>query len=254
VVDKPSGLLSIAAGAERERTAYWILSESLRKRGEKRRVAVVHRLDRDTSGLLVFAKDERTKRALMEGWNEAVIERRYVALVDISQAAPGTFDAGGGRIDAPLGEDRGGRVIVVPGGLPAATRWTVIGRGGRYLLLALDLETGRRNQIRAHLAYLRAPVAGDRKYDAPSDPVGRLALHAQTLAFRHPADGRVLRFEAPAPSSFSEALHTTKGKERPLAKAKEGTQGQRNVGKGKKGFEPQDRPRRSGKANPSRGR
>jgi len=203
-VDKPSGLLTTAAGAERERTVYWILCEYLRKRGEKRRAAVVHRLDRDTSGVLVFAKSDAAKRALMENWNEAVIERRYAAL------AEGDFPAAQGRIDEPLGEDRGGRVVVVPEGTPgalrAATRWRVRGSGNGYTLLELELETGRRNQIRAHLDWAGRPVAGDRKYDARTDPIRRLALHAEKLVVRHPADGRVMDFEVPAPAEFARAL------------------------------------------------
>lgn len=204
VVNKPSGLLTTAAGAERDNTAYWILCEYLRKRGEKRRVAVVHRLDRDTSGVLVFAKSEAAKRALMDNWNEAVLERCYVAL------AEGDFPEAEGRIDQALGEDRGGRVVVVPrgsdGALSASTLWRVIGSGNGYTLVELDLETGRRNQIRAHLDWVGRPVAGDRKYSAQSDPIGRLALHAKRLVFRHPADGRVMEFDVPAPPEFERAL------------------------------------------------
>ncbi len=202
VVDKPAGLLSIAAGRERERTAHWILSEYLRAKGEKRRAAAVHRLDRGTSGVMLFAKSEWAKRALMNNWNEAVAERRYVAL------AEGVFAEPEGTIDAPLGEDGGGRVIVMPGGKPALTRWKALplagfGRrlnpcAGGYTLLSLELETGRRNQIRAHLAWAGHPVAGDAKYGARSDPLRRLCLHAESLAFRHPADGRLMRFEVPA--------------------------------------------------------
>ncbi|MDR2746291.1 MAG: RNA pseudouridine synthase, partial [Treponema sp.] len=184
VVDKPAGLLSIAAGAEREKTAYWTLAEYLRKKGEKRRPAVVHRLDRDTSGLMVFAKSEAAKKKLMENWENAVIRRRYIAL------AEGEFprNKGGGAdeepregsdsgiIDEPLGEDGGGRVIVKAGGRRACTRWELLGRGNGYSLLALELETGRRNQIRAHLFFMGCPIAGDKKYGARTNPLDRLAL------------------------------------------------------------------------------
>lgn len=218
-VDKPSGLLTTAAGAEREKTAYWLLCEYLRKKGEKRRVAVVHRLDRDTSGVLVFAKSDAAKKALMENWNEAVIERRYAAL------AEGAFPAEEGLIDEPLGEDRGGRVIVVERGsrdaLSAATRWRVVGTGNGYTLVELELETGRRNQIRAHLDWAGRPVAGDKKYGARTNPIGRLALHAQRLVIRHPADGRIMEFEVPVPVEFGRTLRRRRDGDRSVNPSRE---------------------------------
>jgi 23S rRNA pseudouridine1911/1915/1917 synthase len=201
-VDKPSGLLSIATETEREKTAYWILAEYLRKKGEKRRPAAVHRLDRDTSGIMIFAKSEQMKKRLMEHWDELVTERCYIAL------AEGNFAEDAGTINAPLGEDRGGRVVVMQGGKPAITRWTRLQTGKNYSLLSLELETGRRNQIRAHLAWLGCPVAGDKKYGAKSDPLGRLALHAKTLSFHHPHSGELLRFNSPCPPGWDKALGT----------------------------------------------
>jgi 23S rRNA pseudouridine1911/1915/1917 synthase len=215
VVDKPAGLLSIAAGG-REETAYWISAEYLRKKGEKRRPAVVHRLDRDTSGVMIFAKSEQVKRRFMERWKELVTERRYVAVVE---GGFGGAKAGAGRaaaeglIDAPLGEDSGGRVIVREGGRPAVTRWKLLapkpseGKGeAAWTLLSLELETGRRNQIRAHLAWLGHPVAGDKKYRAKTDPLGRLCLHAVKIAFHHPKDGRIMEFESPLPGGFRDLV------------------------------------------------
>jgi 23S rRNA pseudouridine1911/1915/1917 synthase len=198
VVDKPAGLLSIAAGAEREKTVYRILAEYLRKKGEKRRPAVVHRLDRDTSGLMVFAKSEPVKKKFMERWDEAVALRRYTALAEGEFPRNGADPGTGGIIDEPLGEDRGGRVIVKAGGRRAVTRWTLLAAGKGYSLLSLELETGRRNQIRAHLCFLGHPVAGDKKYGAKTDPLGRLALHAGVLSFYHPSDGRRMEFNSPA--------------------------------------------------------
>lgn len=195
-VDKPAGLLSIAAGAEREKTAHWILSEYLRKKGEKRRAAVVHRLDRDTSGVLLFAKSGQTKQTLMETWDEAVQERRYTAV------AEGRFPEPAGTIDAPLAPDAHGRMIVSPAGQRAVTHWTVLHAGPQYTLLSLTLETGRRNQIRAHCAYLRRPIAGDQKYRAQTNPLSRLALHAEVLGLRHPRTGTYMRFESPSPKAF----------------------------------------------------
>jgi 23S rRNA pseudouridine1911/1915/1917 synthase len=203
VIDKPAGLLSIASGTEKEKTAYWIIAEYLRKKGEKRRPAAVHRLDRDTSGLMILVKSADFKKKFMDRWDESVKLRRYTALAegDIRTSSGGKNE---GIIDAPLGEDRGGRIVVRGGGMRAVTRWTLMktkgnDRDGFYSLLSLELETGRRNQIRAHLSYLGHPVAGDKKYAARTDPLGRLALHAGTLAFFHPHDGRLMEFESPLP-------------------------------------------------------
>jgi 23S rRNA pseudouridine1911/1915/1917 synthase len=196
VIDKPAGLLSIAAGTERDKTAYWVLAEYLRKKGEKRRPAAVHRLDRDTSGVMVFAKSEIVKKKLMAHWDEAVTQRRYVAV------AEGEFTEPAGVIDAPLGEDAGGRMVVRNDGKPAVTRWKLLKAGKGYSLLELELETGRRNQIRAHLSFLCRPVAGDTKYHARSNPVKRLCLHAERIAFHHPHDNRLMEFTSPLPGSF----------------------------------------------------
>jgi RluA family pseudouridine synthase len=204
VVDKPSGLLSIAAPGSRDKTVYWLLAEYLRHKGEKRRPAVVHRLDRDTSGVMIFAKAEAVKKALMENWDKAVIERRYLAL------AEGLFAEEEGVIAAPLGEDKSGRVVAVKeGGLAALTRWKRLGAGRAYTLLSLELETGRRNQIRAHLAFLGRPVAGDKKYWAKTDPLQRLCLHAEKIAFYHPKDGKIMEFESPAPEGFARLVPQT---------------------------------------------
>jgi 23S rRNA pseudouridine1911/1915/1917 synthase len=196
VVDKPAGLLSIAAGAERDKTVYWILSEYLRKKGERRRAAVVHRLDRETSGVMLFAKSEKVKRALMDNWDRLVTERRYLALTE------GTFTEESGLIDEPLGEDPRGRMVVKADGQRAVTRWKRITAGKTHSLLSLELETGRRNQIRAHLSWLGHPVAGDRKYNARTDPLTRLALHAERIVFQHPVTGKSMEFTVPAPEGF----------------------------------------------------
>jgi 23S rRNA pseudouridine1911/1915/1917 synthase len=198
VIDKPAGLLSVASGTEREKTAYWILCEYLRKKGEKRRPAAVHRLDRDTSGVMLFAKSGPVKKKLMDHWEETVTLRRYIALAE-GEVNPGgdvpDQGTGEGVIDAPLGEDAGGKVIVVKhGGKRAVTRWKVLNTLKNYTLLALELETGRRNQIRAHLSFCGHPVAGDKKYGAKTNPLKRLCLHAEALSFHHPKDGRIMEF------------------------------------------------------------
>jgi len=201
VVNKPEGLLSVAAGGEKNRTAYWILNEYLRRRGQKRQIAVVHRLDRDTSGVMVFAKSAAMKKALMDNWDNLVVERCYVAVVEGPVTEPE------GIIDLPLAEDPQGRVVIAASGrgLRAVTRWKLLRSGSRYSLLSLELETGRRNQIRVHCAALGHPVVGDRKYGSRMDPLKRLGLHAETLALHHPRTGASLEFSVPPPPGFTAA-------------------------------------------------
>ena len=191
-VDKPAGLLSIAAGGGREKTAYQILADYLRKKGGGARPAVVQRLDRDTSGVMIFAKSGWVKKKLMDNWDEMVTERRYICI------AEGELAGEEGLIDLPLGEDAGGRVVAKKGGKPARTRWTLLKARSGYSLLSLELETGRRNQIRAHLAAIGHPVAGDKKYWAKTNPLRRLCLHASRISFYHPRDGRLMEFESRA--------------------------------------------------------
>jgi 23S rRNA pseudouridine1911/1915/1917 synthase len=189
VVDKPAGLLSVASGSERDKTVYWLLCEYLRKKGEKRRPAVVHRLDRDTSGIMLFAKSEQVKRYFMDDWNNKIIRRRYLAIVE------GVIIEKSGVLDQDLGEDAGGRVIVKPGGKSAITHWTLLRTGAKHSLISAELETGRRNQIRAHFAHFKHPVAGDKKYNARTNPLNRLALHAENIVFHH--KGSILEFSSP---------------------------------------------------------
>lgn len=198
VVNKKSGLLSMATDRERERTAYRLLSDYVKKCRPENRIFILHRLDRDTSGLMMFAKDRETQRCLQENWNEAVTERTYLAV------AEGRPEKNTDLLVSNLSENAGLKVYVTAdgSGREAVTRYRVLESNGRYSLLRLDLETGRKNQIRAQLEAIGHPVAGDPKYGASSSPAGRLMLHAATLGFRHPVTGESCRFEAPAPAVF----------------------------------------------------
>ncbi len=244
VVNKPSGLLTMATGgasrgaggasaygksAGREDTVYSRLYDYAG------RIFIVHRLDRDTSGLLVFAKDQDTKLALQENWDEAVLERKYVAILE------GSIKDEEGWIETWLYEspksmkvhcyelsdsEQAQRIEMLSQGTgkgpkPPRRDWqfasthcrklkegTIAAGNSKnaekqtYTLVEFSLETGRKNQIRVHSEWIGHPIAGDRKYNARTNPIGRLALHAQTLSFLHPWTGKTLKFTSKLPKSF----------------------------------------------------
>lgn len=200
VVDKPAGLLTIATARERERTAYRLVRDSMARR-HGGRVFIVHRLDRETSGLLVFAKSPAAKQCLQEQFAARSVERVYVALVE------GRVAAAAGTLSGRLVEDRALRVRPTGdrrAGREAVTRYRVLERRRDTTLLELALVTGRRGQIRVQLAALGHPIVGDRACGSRRDPLGRLALHATRLGFVHPDGGR-LSFESAAPAAFGGA-------------------------------------------------
>lgn len=197
-IHKPAGLLSVATDTQKSRTAYRLTADYLHARDPRSRLFVVHRLDRDTSGVLLFAKSEDLKIALQEDWNGLVKKRGYWAVVE----GEGLPDSGECR--SRLSESKTYRVYSARGdeGKKAVTRYTVLARRKGYSLLDVELDTGRKNQIRAHLAELGHPVAGDDKYGARTNPMGRLALHAYELSLTEPQSGKLLSFTAPPPEGF----------------------------------------------------
>lgn len=218
VVNKPSGLLSVATnkGGNKgsEVTAHSLLMEYMGEQGSGR-IFIVHRLDRDTSGLIVFAKDEETKRALQDNWNEVVQERKYVAVLE------GHIDSEDGWIESWLYEHPKSLKVhayeLRQGDTPerpprkewqyASTHCQTIGHltidEEQYTKVEFELETGRKNQIRVHSQWIGHPIAGDKKYGAVTNPFGRLALHAQTLSFIHPWTGQTVRFTSRLPRLFN---------------------------------------------------
>ena len=194
VIHKPAGLLSMASDRERLRTAYRMATDYVHQRDPGARVFIVHRLDRDTSGVLLFAKDEETKRAYQDNWDALVRRRGYLAAVE--GRPPREADT----VRTLLRENAAHKVYSVrSGGKEAVTRYRVLRAGPRYALVEVELDTGRKNQIRAHMSELGCPVAGDRAYGAATDPLGRLCLHAHELALSDPFTGeeRVFRAEPP---------------------------------------------------------
>lgn len=200
VVEKNEGLLSVNTERQKERTAYTILNEYVRRTNKRNRVYIVHRLDRDTSGLMMFAKDEKTQHTLRDNWHRIVFDRRYVAVVN------GEMERNQGTVHSWL-TDRTLYVYSSPtddGGKEAITHYRTIKRNKDFSLIELNLETGRKNQIRVHMQDLNHPIVGDGRYgreDEPN-PLGRLALHAFKLCFYHPVTGEIMRFETPYPAPF----------------------------------------------------
>jgi 23S rRNA pseudouridine1911/1915/1917 synthase len=198
VVDKQPGLLSMATERERERTAYRLLWDYLAAQRPRARPFIVHRLDRETSGLLVFAKSEATKRHLQAQFEARTVERAYVALVR------GKVRRDAGTLESRLAEDKSLRVHATAGpeGKTAITSYRVIGHGQDTTLLELSLGTGRRRQIRVQLAAIGHPIVGDREHGGPSGPFRRLCLHAKRLGFVHPTTGKPMRFDSAAPEAW----------------------------------------------------
>ncbi len=200
VGNKAAGLLSVAAPYDRERTVHQFLNEYVRKGNSRSRKCVfpVHRLDRETSGVLLFAKTEQAQCSLKDHWKET--EKTYMTVVH------GRLAQKSGTISSYLVEDDKYRMHSfaddVEKGKLAHTAYTVIKEAGQFSVLKISLLTGRKNQIRVHLAHHGHPVVGDAKYGRPDTRYPRLALHAHVLAFTHPATGERLTFTAPVPEHF----------------------------------------------------
>jgi 23S rRNA pseudouridine1911/1915/1917 synthase len=198
-INKPAGLLSIATDKEKEHTAYHLLTDYVRIANPKARIFAVHRLDRETSGVLLAAKDERLKHALQDSWDELVAYRGYTAVVE------GSLTEKSGRIRSWLKETKT-HLMYSSGrsgdGQEAITNYEVLNESDQYSLLDIRLETGRKNQIRVHMKELGHSVVGDKKYGAATDPLKRLALHAYKLEITHPFSGGLLRFETEIPQKF----------------------------------------------------
>jgi 23S rRNA pseudouridine1911/1915/1917 synthase len=211
VINKPPGLLTIATESEKTRTAYAQLTTYVKARAPKgdARVFIVHRLDRDTSGLLIFARTEEVKYALQRAWKN--VTKKYHAVVQ------GTLVPPQGTLRSALVESDTLRVRSIKpsheDAKPAVTHYHTIRSGTEFSLVELALDTGRKNQIRVQLAEAGHPIVGDQKYGATADPARRLALHAVELRFRHPITGEALHFQSPLPDTVRGLI----GKKQPAA-------------------------------------
>lgn len=202
VVDKGYGLLSVGTDSSKKsnvETVYSILRDYVKSLHPSNKIFIVHRLDRDTSGLMVFAKNIEAKEALQHNWNNMVLERKYVALLD------GELDKDWGEICSNLAETSQHEVYSTDDPLEgklAVTRYKVRRKGKGHTLAEFSLDTGRKNQIRVHARDLGCPITGDKRYGNGSGPLHRLALHAETLRFAHPITRKDMNFVSPVPSQF----------------------------------------------------
>ena len=194
VIDKPAGLLSIATDEEEVETAYRYVGQYLKEKDAKNRVFIVHRLDRDTSGVMLFAKDFKTKEQYQDNWDDWVQKRKYSVLVE------GQIHPAKGFINSPLKEFDDTFVRVHKDGKEAITEYELVSDNDEVSLLDVYLHTGRKNQIRVHLSSLGYPVVGDKKYGATTNPIRRLALHSEELIVNNK------RFIAKTPKSFMKLI------------------------------------------------
>lgn len=200
VINKPSGLLTMGTDKEKIHTAYFELTDYVRSKDRRGRgrIFIVHRLDREASGLVVFAKNEKAKVTFQANWKDAV--KKYYAVVE---GAPVKSDD---RIENYLAEDEFRRVYITGeksrNAMHAVTLYRVLQRKQGFSLLEVTLVTGRKNQVRVHLSGMGHPIVGDKKYGSTTDPLGRLGLHAFYLSFKHPETGETKIFKTDLPGNF----------------------------------------------------
>ena len=197
VINKPSGLLTVATEKEKNKTAYHLVMEYLKKKNKNNRIFIIHRLDKDTSGIIMFAKNERAKHLYQDNWNDIVKKRCYYAVID------GKMENKEGTIKSYLKEN-GNMVYSVKdrSGKLAITEYKVLKERENISLLDINLKTGRKNQIRVHMKENKTPILGDLKYGEKSKLINRLALHAYKLELVNPVTKKLLTFEINMPNEF----------------------------------------------------
>lgn len=203
-INKPSGLLSVANDTEKGRTAYRIVTDYVQQKDRHNRIYVVHRLDEDTSGVLVFAKNPKLQKELQANWSDIVKSRGYYAIVE------GKMDKKEDTLVNYLKENTLNLMYVSSdrvNGKKCVTHYKVMKDNENYSLLDVNIDTGRKNQIRVQLGHLGHHVIGDDKYGEPSDPLKRLGLHAYELIFVNPLTKKVHKFVAPMPEEFKKLFN-----------------------------------------------
>ncbi len=202
VINKPAGLLTVATEKDESVTVYHMLTKYVKLRNSRNRAFIVHRLDRDTSGVLLAAKNEEIRNAFQDRWDELALHRGYIAVVE------GAPDKDKGIIRSFLKQGQPGVVFSTKEseGKEAITEYAVIKENESYAMLEISLHTGRKNQIRVHMKEMGHSVVGDKKYGATGNPMKRLGLHAHKLIVKHPFSGEEMCFEAKTPKEFNKLV------------------------------------------------
>ena len=203
VVNKPYGLLSIATIKNEDKTMYREVSAYIKKSNPKAKIYIVHRLDKDTSGILVFAKNINTKIALQNNWDNLVKKRAYIAIVE------GQVEKEKDIIKSYLKENKTLYVYSTnkKEGKLAITEYRKVISNKEYSMLDINIKTGRKNQIRVHMKDINHPIVGDKKYGSKKNPIRRLCLHAYLLEVIHPKTNRLMHFELDIPDSFIKLIN-----------------------------------------------
>ena len=199
VVNKPSGLLTISTAKEKEKTLYKEVSDYVKKSNPKIKIFIIHRLDKDTSGIVIFAKNQNIKYMYQNAWDKLVLKRGYIAVVN------GILSQNSGRVKSYLKETK--TLLVYSSndkkeGKLAITDYNVIKENKNYSMLNIDIKTGRKNQIRVHMKDIGNPILGDKKYGNKKSSFNRLFLHANELVVINPKNNKKMEFKANIPKNF----------------------------------------------------
>jgi len=204
IVDKGYGVLSTAAGRPSDDTVYNIVRKYAKGFSDKANIYVVHRLDRDTSGLMLLTRTKQSRDMLINNWNDMIVDRKYVAVVE------GKVEQHEGTVKSFLAENPETFEMYSTDdkkiGKLAVTKYRVLKQGKKFAMVEVQITTGRKNQIRVHMHDLGNPVSGDRKYGGHPSPINRVALHATMLSFIHPTSQKVVTFSSPVPSNFEKMI------------------------------------------------
>lgn len=205
VIEKEEGILSMATEKEKRKTAYSTLSEHVKKQNPKNKIFIIHRLDRETSGLMMFAKSEVVQKKMQESWQSTTKERVYLAIISGSPRKPED------TITSYLVESEKSMMVYstqnAERGQKAVTHYETVQQNRYFSMLKVSLETGRKNQVRVHLQSIGHPIVGDKKYGSNTNPINRLALHAWVLAFQHPITNEQMHFETAIPTKFASLMN-----------------------------------------------